>query len=866
MEYASEMNGMEIAIIGMAVRFPQSRTLHEFWHNIVQGKECVTFFSEEELLAEGVEQSTLDNPAYVRAKPYIEGICDFDAAFFGYSHKEAQTLDPKSRVLHEVAYHALEDAGYAQRTSDLITGVFVGASEDVDWLRRSLSQIGGDALNRFESGIYGHKDLLAHLIAYSLNLNGPVYSLYTSCSTSLSATHIACRSLLFGECDLALAGGITIDLPQKSGYFCQQGMIHSTDGHCRPFDSQASGTLFGDGAGVVVLRRLEDALAAGDRIYAVIRGSAVNNDGKQKIGFVAPGHEGQKAVICAACHLAEVSPESIGYVETHGTGTRIGDPIEFAALTEAFDTSHRQYCALGAVKANIGHTHAAAGVAGLIKTALVLHHRTIPPLANYQMPNSKLDLAHSPFYIPIQPQEWPASRMPPRAGVSSFGIGGTNVHMILEGLNPAVRDDHDQVRAPVFIPLSAPSFEQLDELTQQLTPLLATLDASTLAYTQQVARPVFDCRRVIQVENDGTQAMLASLDNLMPDAPWGLHCPDLRTTNDCTYAQWLAHSAHYQREATALTALLDGMNIPPAYCHAETWAAQANSSLLIRGCQTIAALKTWTNLLPTLTLLSGAGTGLLPAAAASGMIATQDVLHLLWEMEQKALHLWLPERHEPIPGYVLAWQGNPITDAQRNDRGFWSEALLADTRELGEGVHSINWVRLPPEIREDVDVLRYVAQLWCAGINVDWAVWYGTPLPQRGSASAYPFAHNHYPLPGRVMGSVETQPEAGPETHHPYQARPVLSVPFVAAHSRGMQYITGLMELLLEISPVGVDDDFFELGGHSLLVTQLTSRLERDFNVHIDLLTLMENPNPRNIYAHIAAQLGGEDNLEIACQ
>lgn len=282
MEYASEMNGMEIAIIGMAVRFPQSRTLHEFWHNIVQGKECVTFFSEEELLAEGVEQSTLDNPAYVRAKPYIEGICDFDAAFFGYSHKEAQTLDPKSRVLHEVAYHALEDAGYAQRTSDLITGVFVGASEDVDWLRRSLSQIGGDALNRFESGIYGHKDLLAHLIAYSLNLNGPVYSLYTSCSTSLSATHIACRSLLFGECDLALAGGITIDLPQKSGYFCQQGMIHSTDGHCRPFDSQASGTLFGDGAGVVVLRRLEDALAAGDRIYAVIRGSAVNNDGKQK--------------------------------------------------------------------------------------------------------------------------------------------------------------------------------------------------------------------------------------------------------------------------------------------------------------------------------------------------------------------------------------------------------------------------------------------------------------------------------------------------------------------------------------------------------------------------------------------------------
>lgn len=430
MIYNSEMTGMEVAIIGMAVRFPQSSSLQEFWSNIIQAKECVTFFSVEELLAEGIDQTTLYNPAYIRAKPFIENVFDFDASFFGYSNKEADSMDPKTRVLHEVAYHALEDAGYAKQTHVLRTGAYFGASEDIEWLRRSMSKIDGDALTRFSSGIYGYKDLGAHFIAHSLNLTGPVYSVYTSCSTSLSTTHMACRSLLFGECDLALSGGITIDLPQKSGYFCQQGMIHSTDGHCRPFDSHATGTLFGDGAGVVVLRRLEDAIANGDRIYAVIRASAVNNDGNQKMGFAAPSHEGQKKVIQDAHRLAEINSETIGYLETHGTGTQVGDPIEFSALTEAFITSKRQYCALGAVKANIGHTHAAAGIAGLIKAALVLHKRIIPPLTNYQTPNPKIDLEQSPFYIPTQPLAWSESTTPFRAGVSSFGIGGTNVHII----------------------------------------------------------------------------------------------------------------------------------------------------------------------------------------------------------------------------------------------------------------------------------------------------------------------------------------------------------------------------------------------------------------------------------------------------
>ncbi|HGM7842569.1 TPA: beta-ketoacyl synthase N-terminal-like domain-containing protein [Serratia marcescens] len=865
MEYASETNGMEVAIVGMAVRFPQSNTLSEYWSNIVQAKECVTFFSEQALLAEGIDQATLDNPNYVRAKPYIEGVCDFDAAFFGYSHKEAQTLDPKSRVLHEVAYHALEDAGYAQRACEQVTGVFLGASEDVEWLRRSMSQIEGDALTRFSSGIYGHKDLIAHFIAYSLNLSGPVYSLYTSCSTSLSATHVACRSLLFGECDLALAGGITIDLPQKSGYYCQQGMIHATDGHCRPFDTHASGTLFGDGAGVVVLRRLEDALAAGDRIYAVIRGSAVNNDGNQKMGFAAPGHEGQKKVIRDACNLADVSTESIGYVETHGTGTRIGDPIEFAALTEAFDTPQRHYCALGAVKANIGHTHAAAGVAGLIKTALALYKRTIPPLANYQTPNPKLDLQHSPFYIPTRALAWPELGTPPRAGVSSFGIGGTNVHMILEAAQPAARDSNKAQR--VFIPLSAPSPAQLDRITQQMAALLNDADASEVAYTQQVVRPAFDCRRVVQVDGDGTQTVLAALKDSMPLAAWGRHCPDLRTEADSANARLLAHSAVYQREEAALVAMLDEHMLPPGYrSDAGLWAQAEAGSLLARGCLTIAALKTWMTLLPALNVLSGSGTGILPAAAATGVMATQDVLRMLWALDNKAQRLSIPERHPPTSGYTLAWQGRALRNEQHDDLGFWSEALLANAVPSGQRDPGINWLTLPSDAEDSLAALRTIAQLWGAGFNVNWAAWYGDHVPQRGCASAYPFEHTYYPLPARTCAAASAEPTQEQEVSRSYQTRPTLSVPFVAAQTPAMKHITGLMEQILELKPVGLDDDFFELGGHSLLVTQLTSRLERDYNVRIDLVALMETPNPRSIYAHIAAQLGGEDNLEAANQ
>ncbi|OCG21776.1 type I polyketide synthase [Gilliamella sp. App4-10] len=870
MVYKSKMTGMEVAIIGMAVRFPQSATLQEFWSNIIQAKECVTFFSPEELRAEGIDQATLNNPSYIRAKPFIENVCDFDAAFFGYSHKDAAAFDPKTRVLHEVVYHALEDAGYAKQTDTLIVGTFLGVSEDIEWLRRSITKIDGDALTRFSSGIYGHKDLSAFFIAHSMNFTGPVYSVYSSCSTSLSATHMACRSLLFGECDLALAGGITIDLPQKSGYFCQQGMIHSTDGHCRPFDSNATGTLFGDGAGVVVLRRLEDAIANGDRIYAVIRASAVNNDGNQKMGFAAPSQTGQKKVIQEAHRLAEIEPETIGYLETHGTGTHIGDPIEFSALTEAFATTQQQYCALGAVKANIGHTYAAAGVAGLIKAALVLHNRTIPPLANYQTPNPKIDLVQSPFYIPTQPLAWPTSTTPPRAGVSSFGIGGTNVHVILEAVSP-VTDDVDIMQSSI-IPFSAPSFSQLDQIEQQLTKLVNDTNRNVVAYTQQIARPEFACRRVLKVDSNGCQTVLTKLNNFIPISALGINCDDLRDHVDGSQAHLFRQSSGYLQEVSHLLNTLRKSAVLQKYQHeTDLWSQARAGSLLARGCLAIVALKCWQKLLPSLKVFSGEGLGLLPAAVVIGIITLEDMLQMLLALDQNSAQLNIPNIQAPIADYTLALQKQSLSIEQYQDIGFWSEVLLNHTLATQQLPDRVNWLNLTSDDQTDFSALTIVAQLWCEGISVNWQMWYGDHILSRGDASHYPFHRSHYPLPNikEIYDPVSSVTEQQATVHHsyqpPYQPRPKLGNPYISPQTAAMKFITDMMSDTLEIEPIGIDDDFFELGGHSLLVTQLTSRLEREFGVSIDLVALMETPNPRNIYAHLAQQLGGEENLELAC-
>ncbi len=511
-------DALSIAIIGMAGLWPGASSVDALWRNLCDGVEAVTFFSAAELAEAGIDPDLLAQPNYVKAGACIDDVAGFDASFFDYTPREAEAIDPQQRLFLEAAWTALEDAGYPPHSFAGQIGVYAGASVNTYLFNNIFAALGhGSAADYAQIIISSDKDFLATRVSYKLNLRGPSMTVQSACSTSLVAAHLAVQSLLSYQCDLALAGGVSLSFPQRQGYLYQPGGILAPDGHCRPFDHQAAGTLRGNGLGVVVLKRLEEALADGDQIYAVIKGAAVNNDGNLKAGYAAPSEEGQAAVIAAAHALAEVEPDSITYVEAHGTATPIGDPIEVAALTRAFrlHTERTQFCALGSIKSNIGHLDAAAGVSGLIKTALALHHRRIPPSLNFSAPNPEINFASSPFYVNTTLTPWPAGPTPRRAGVSSFGIGGTNVHMILEEA-PCADPAPAAAAAWQIVPLSAKTASALETATTQLADHCAAqpdLRLVDVAYTLRERRHAFAQRRVVLARTlQEAQTLLAARD------------------------------------------------------------------------------------------------------------------------------------------------------------------------------------------------------------------------------------------------------------------------------------------------------------------------------------------------------------------
>ncbi|OQW95902.1 MAG: hypothetical protein BWK79_00785 [Beggiatoa sp. IS2] len=433
-------NEGSIAIIGMSGRFPGAKNIDEFWQNLKNGVESIKFFSDQELIEAGIHPTLLKNKNYVKAKGMLDNVAEFDAAFFGFSPKEAALTDPQQRLFLECAWEALENAGYNPKTYTGSIGVYGGMSGLDTYLLKNIYSNAQfrETTDDFQIALSNGNDFVCTRVSYKLNLRGPSIAIQTACSTSLVAVVMGYQSLLDYQCDMVLAGGAGISQPQKSGYLYAEGMILSPDGHCRAFDAQAQGAVDGNGVGMVVLKRLAEAVSDGDTIYAVIKGAAINNDGSAKVGYTAPSVEGQSRVIAEALALAEVSPETVGYIEAHGTGTPLGDPIEVMALTQAFRarTDKKGYCALGSVKTNIGHLDAAAGVTGLIKAVLALEYQMIPPNLHFETPNPKLDLANSPFYVNSTLTEWKTIGFPRRAGVNSFGIGGTNAHIVLEEAPP----------------------------------------------------------------------------------------------------------------------------------------------------------------------------------------------------------------------------------------------------------------------------------------------------------------------------------------------------------------------------------------------------------------------------------------------
>jgi phthiocerol/phenolphthiocerol synthesis type-I polyketide synthase E len=494
-------SGNEIAIVGIAGRFPGASDLGELWQNLCDGVETIQRFTDEEAAARGVPEALRRDPGFVKAAAVVPGVDMFDAAFFGYTPREAELIDPQQRVFLECALEALEDAGHGAPDDELLVGVFGGAALSSYLVFHLLSNpalVG--TLDPLQINLGNANSFLTTRASYKLDLKGPSVNIESACSTSLVAIHFACQSLLNHECDLALGGGVSINLGVQHGYRYVPGSILSPDGTCRPFDADANGIVFGSGAGVVALRRLEDAIADGDPIYAVIRGSAVNNDGGLRAGYTAPGVDGQAQVITEALANADVAPETIRYVEAHGTGTSLGDPIEIQALTRAYraSTQARQLCGIGSLKANLGHLDAASGVAGLIKVALALKHRLLPPSIHCDVPNPAIDWASSPFFVSTALAPLAARATPLRAAVSSFGMGGTNAHAILE--EAPAQAAEPAARAHELLVLSAKSPAALDAATARLAKHLRAHPSASLAdvaFTLQVGRRRFPYRRAL---------------------------------------------------------------------------------------------------------------------------------------------------------------------------------------------------------------------------------------------------------------------------------------------------------------------------------------------------------------------------------
>ncbi len=500
MSAQDEWTGMEIAVIGMACRFPGARNVEEYWRNLREGVESITYLSDEELGRQGEALSAADNRSYVKVARLIEDDDLFDAALFGYSPREAELVDPQQRMFLECAWEALEHAGHDTTRFGGPVGVYAGIKMST-YLWNIYSNPGLiTSVGELNAQIANDRDYVATRTSYKLSLGGPSMTVQSACSTSLVAVHLACQGLLASEADMALAGGVSVRTQQRAGYTYREGDILSPDGRVRAFDAAAQGTIFGNGLGVVVLRRLEDALADGDRIWAILRGTAVNNDGSVKVGFTAPGADGQERVVRAAHSVAGVDPETISYVEAHGTGTQVGDPIEVTALTRAFRarTDKRGFCAIGSVKTNIGHLDAAAGVAGLIKTVLALDNEQLPASLNFERPNPQIDFAASPFYVQTALTAWPRGAAPRRAGVSAFGIGGTNAHAIVEEAPQA--EPSGPSRPWQLLLISARTDTALAAQTERVAAHLEQHPEQPLpdvAYTLQTGRRQLDQRRVL---------------------------------------------------------------------------------------------------------------------------------------------------------------------------------------------------------------------------------------------------------------------------------------------------------------------------------------------------------------------------------
>ncbi|MCC7248486.1 MAG: SDR family NAD(P)-dependent oxidoreductase, partial [Lysobacter sp.] len=767
MTHAHDLDDLDhpgaIAIVGMAGRFPGAPDIEQFWSSLVEGVDALTTFDDDALRAAGVSDEDLRDPRYVRRGGALDGIESFDAGLFGMTALEARTADPQQRLFMETAWAALEHAGYAPGVRRGPIGVYAGASSNVYFMERLsqrpelMAEIGTMGLS-----IGNEKDYLATRTAYALGLEGPAITVQTACSSALVAVHLACQALLAGECDLALAGGVSVRTLEPRGYRYVEGGILSPDGRCRPFDADAAGTVAGDGVGVVVLKPLARAQADGDRIHALILGSAVNNDGSDKSGFTAPSVEGQAAVIREALAVADVAPEDIGYVEAHGTGTALGDPIEIAALRAAFGDAATPFCAIGAVKANIGHLDAAAGIAGLIKAALMVERGVLPPTPHFLTPNPRIDLEGAPFRFLAAAEPWSPADGVRRAGVSAFGIGGTNAHVVLAA-PPASNIARSETPQPLL--LSARTPQALTELTQRMRVFLRDAPVtpfSAIAHTTRVGRRPMRHRLAVVASSaadaDSRLADATAFDTQYPRRLTFVF-PESYRLRPGAAASLCAAYPEFRDELRSCARVLSphlGLDIAEVLCDPSADAARLSRNEIAGPAAfalsfSLARLFESFGLRPE--LLAGAGIGESIAACLAGAIARDDALRLVAlggrlastgdaaiggdiasDRERFAAALSDVRLLSPTRRCVSVRDGAPIDAARLRALECWTASTLdasrprdvlnsGDVGDVDELVLGLDQAAIAATNDPDAPLrsLRStLARLWTRGHRIDW--------------------------------------------------------------------------------------------------------------------------------------------------
>ena len=893
-----------VAIIGMAGRFPGARNVDEFWENLQNGVESISFFSDSELEAAGVAPGLIRSPSYVKASPVLDDVELFDASFFECSATEAQFMDPEHRLFLECAWEALERSGYCSENYAGAIGVYAGAgsssssyllsehylSQALNGVTGSLEHLGND------------KDYLATRASYKLNLTGPSITVQTACSTSLVAVHMACQSLLNGECDMALAGGSSVRFPHRVGYLLDReiGLV-SPDGHCRAFDATGRGTVFGSGVGIVVLKRLSEAIADRDCIHGAIKGSAINNDGAQKISYTASSVEGKAKAIAEALAVADFEPETIGYVEASATGTALGDKSEVDALTQVFraGTDKKGFCAIGSVKTNVGHLEAAAGVTGLIKTVLALEHERIPPLLHFEKPNPQIDFANSPFYINTAIAPWPKGSTPRRAGVTALGFGGTNAHIVLEEA-PALEPIPNAPERPVhLLNLSAKTETALRSLAARFEQHLAshsTANLGDISLTTQLGRSHFKHRLAVAAESPvqarerleafvaGEPAAGVFSDRIRPARARKVTflfreaSPQIDTGRQLYETQPTFRKQMAQCNAL-LQAYLKRPLLPLLY--PELFATEPQPAVLAESPYARAASFTIAYALAELwqawgvrpTVVLGQGVGEYAAACTAGLFSLETGIKLLARelgCERSPVEA-LGEIGSPTDIEILSQEDGKSAISRMATPEYW-ENHSQQPQQLEVGVKALQAegdrtfvemgprppsqvslaeeeeIYLPslhPERSDWQQLLEGLAQLYVRGVAVDWLGFNQDYPYRRVPLPTYPFERQRYwidPPAESAVAAPQAEPARITAGNGASAVRAHSSGDYAAPTDELERRIVKIWQDALGIQTIGIQDRFFDLGGDSMKGLRVVNKLQDELGEIVHISALFDAP------------------------